>query len=319
MKKQICTILFVSVAGLLSMIAHSKEFPSKDLRIIVPFDPGGAVDVTSRIIAEYANQELDNVKIKIENRSGGGGVVGQTMASRAKPDGYTILAMTSSVVTNPKLKKIEYKVSDFTPVGLYTIDPEVIAVANTSPYKTIDELIAATKKNPISLTLAGVGTSHHLGSLALMERAKINFKLVNTKSFGEQLQAVLGGHVDGAMWAFGEAKPHVDAGTIRILAIASKKRMEGFDDVPTWSEAGLNIAEWTTFRGWAVPKGTPDEIVDFLSNLLKKVNNNPEYISKMREQGYPVAYDDAQGYTEIINNYDQLTDVVIEKNDFGEK
>ena len=299
---------------LIAGMAFAGTFPAKDIRIIVPFDPGGAVDVTSRIIAEYANKHLQGVEMKIENRAGGGGVVGQTFASKAKPDGYTVLAMTSSVVTNPKLKQVEYKVSDFKPVALYTMDPEVIAVPSNSPFKSIEEFINAAKKAPLKIAEAGMGTSHHLSGLAMVEKSGIKLNFIHTKGFGAQLQAVLGGHVDGALWPYGEAKSHADAGTIRILAVASEERIDGLSSVPTWQEAGLGIKEFTTFRGWSVPAGTPDDVVNFLADLLGKVNKDPGYVSKMKEQGFPLAYRDAAGYASVIANYDELTETVITNN-----
>ncbi len=301
------TILLTAAAG------FAGNFPNKDIRIIVPFKPGGAVDTTSRIIAEYAKKYLNGVELKVENRAGGGGVVGQTFASKAKPDGYTILAMTSSVVTNPKLKQVAYKVSDFRPVALYTMDPEIIAVPANSPYKTIEDFIAAAKEKPLTVTNAGVGTSHHLSGLAAMDKGGIKLNLIPTKGFGAQLQALLGGHVDAALWPYGEAKSHADSGSVRLLAVASYSRLKDRPDMPTWEEAGLGVREWTTFRGWAVPAGTPDEAVTFLADLLGKVNANPEYVAKMKAQGYPLAYRDAEGYAAVIQNYDELTNLVINK------
>ncbi len=316
MNNRLSTLRIFAAAALVAitpLASQAKDFPKKDITIIVPFDPGGAVDVTSRILAEYANKELEGVKMKIENRAGGGGVVGQTMAAKAKKDGYTILAMTSSVVTNPKLKKVQYAVSDFEPVALYTMDPEVIAVSKDSPYTTIEEFIAAAKEKELNLTLAGVGTSHDLGAKALkLNNPDLKLKLINTKSFSEQLQAVLGNHVDGAIWPFGEAKSHMDAGSIRVLAVAATERMASFPDIPTWKEKDLNIEEWVTFRGWAAPKGVDSENIAFLSDLMKKINENPEYVEKMNAQGFPIAYRDAAGYKAVIDNYDILTDQVIQ-------
>lgn len=315
LKPMVITVMSIFIAG----AAMADDFPQKDIHIIVPFKPGGAVDTTSRIIAEYAKKHLNGIKMKVENRAGGGGVVGQTFAAKAAPDGYTVLAMTSSVVTNPKLKTVEYKVSDFQPVALYTMDPEVIAVSSKSPFKTIDDFIAKAKKSTLTMAQAGVGTSHHLSGLALVDKGGLKLNFIHTKGFGAQLQALLGGHVDGALWPYGEAKSHADSGAVRILAVASDGRMESIPDLPTWNEAGLNVKEWTTFRGWSVPANTPKNAVNFLADLLGKINQDPEYITKMTSQGFPLAYRDAEGYAEVISNYDELTDLVIKNNEFGKK
>ena len=124
-KTHFLTILFLLV---MIPVAYGADFPQRNIRLVVPFEPGGAGDITSRIIVEAANKLLDGSKIIVVNRSGGGGIVGQTFVSRAPADGYTILSMTSSVVTNPALKGASYSVDDFKPVALYNFDPDVIAV-----------------------------------------------------------------------------------------------------------------------------------------------------------------------------------------------
>ena len=309
LSSQLKTAAGALLAGLMLTAgsAQAQDYPSKDIRIIVPFKPGGAVDTTSRILAEVGNKHIEGAKLKVENRDGGGGVVGQTMASTAKPDGYTVLAMTSSVVTNPTLKQASYTVDDFQPIGLYTYDPEVIAVNADSPIKDIDDFIAKAKEAQLSIAEAGNATSHHLAGIALVENAGLKLNFVHTRGFGAQLQAVLGGHVDAALWSFGEAKPQADADAVRILAVASAERMESMPDVPTWAESGLNIDEWATFRGWAAPKGTPDDAVAYLSDLLKKISEDPDYQEKMQAQGFPLSYRDAAGFAQIIQGYDTLT------------
>jgi len=304
-------VVFVMVL-LIGGSACAEAFPEKDLRLIVPFKPGGAVDTTSRIIAEYAGKYLNGAAIRVENRAGGGGVVGQTYAANADPDGYTILAMTSSVVTNPRLKQVEYEVADFRAVALYTLDPEVIAVRADSPLKSITDFIAASSKAPLSIAEAGLGTSHHLAGLAILEKSDLKLRFIHTRGFGSQLQAVLGGHVDAALWSYGEAKPHVDAGTIRLLGVAANVPLKSEPDLETWLDGGLKIPQWSTFRGWAVPADTPDVVVEYLSNLLARVNLDPGYVAKMQAQGYPLAFRDSSGYTEVIARYDVLTKPIID-------
>jgi len=296
------------------------DYPSKDVRIIVPFKPGGGVDTTSRILAEYGNKHMGKKgKLVVENRAGGGGIVGQTFAAKAKADGYTVLAMTSSVVTNPVLKETEYKVADFRPVALYNMDPEVIVVGASSPFTAIADLVKAAKTRPLTVTVAGIATSHHMAGLALEDSAGLKFTYVPTKGFGAQLQAVMGGHVEMGLFPLGEIKKHADAGTVRILAVAADKPMKILPGVPTWQDAGLNVKRWTTFRGWAVPKGTPDKAVKFLSDLLGKISADEGYVKQMTDYGFPIAYEDAKGFTEVVNDYAEITDKVIKKHDLKNK
>ena len=298
---------------------QAADYPSKDIKIIVPFAPGGAVDVTSRIIAEYANKHLNGVKVVVENRAGGGGVVGQTYAANAKADGYTVLAMTSSVVTNPVLKKTGYEVADFAPVALYTLDPEVIVVPTDSPFKTAEDFVAEAKKRPINTVVAGIATSHHLSGLALEDSAAIKFNYIPTSGFGAQLQAIMGGHAEAALWPFGETKKHAEAGSVRILAVADDAHLAAFPNIPTWKEAGMNLVRWPTFRGWAVPKGTPKEAIAFLSGLLGKVNQDKEYVARMTDYGYPLAYKDAKGFADVVADYAKVTSEVVAKHGLQKK
>ena len=292
-------------------VAYGADFPQRNIRLVVPFEPGGAGDITSRIIVEAANKLLDGSKIIVVNRSGGGGIVGQTFVSRAPADGYTILSMTSSVVTNPALKGASYSVDDFKPVALYNFDPDVIAVAADSPMADIDDLISAAKERKPNMVTAGIATAHHMVGLAIEQNTDLEFNYLPIRGFGNQLQTVMGNHADGGFWPLGEAATHVRAGSIRILAVAAEARDERFPDVPTFEEAGLNVPVWATFRGWAVPADTPDEIVDVLSDLLAKVHESPEYRSKMEAAGYQPVYRNAQDFKKVIDNYEVLTGKVI--------
>lgn len=307
-KTHFLTILFLLV---MIPVAYGADFPQRNIRLVVPFEPGGAGDITSRIIVEAANKLLDGSKIIVVNRSGGGGIVGQTFVSRAPADGYTILSMTSSVVTNPALKGASYSVDDFKPVALYNFDPDVIAVAADSPMADIDDLISAAKERKPNMVTAGIATAHHMVGLAIEQNTDLEFNYLPIRGFGNQLQTVMGNHADGGFWPLGEAATHVRAGSIRILAVAAEARDERFPDVPTFEEAGLNVPVWATFRGWAVPADTPDEIVDVLSDLLAKVHESPEYRSKMEAAGYQPVYRNAQDFKKVIDNYEVLTGKVI--------
>lgn len=305
------------VLGMLALPATAEEYPNKNIDLIVPFDPGGSVDTTSRIIAETANKLLDGAELTVVNRSGGGGVVGQTFVSKAAADGYTVLAMTSSVVTNPQMKGAGYSVSDFRPVALYNLDPEVIAVPAASPIQTVAEFMAAAADRMLNIVVAGIGTSHHMSGLAIERVTDVKFNYVPTKGFGAQLQAVAGNHADGVLWPLGEASAQAANGTIRILAIATEARSPKYPDVPTFRESGIDIPIWATFRGWAVPKGTPDAVVAKLSDLMKSVYETPAYVEKMKAGGYEPTFRDAAGFSFVVDSYAAQTSVIIEEAGLG--
>lgn len=305
----------VLAAGIALPVA-AQDFPDGDVTIIVPFAPGGAVDTTNRMIAEAANaRDLlgGGHEFVIENIANT--IVGQATPARAEPDGQTVLAMTSSVVTNPKLRDTPYALSDYTPVALYTIDPEIIAVPAESEFETIDDFIEAARNGVVSVVTSGVGTSHHMSGVALQNRADLNLNIINVEAFGEQVQQVAGGHVQAALWPWGEASNQVEAGVIRPLAVAASERTEALPDVPTWSEAGLNIEEFATFRGWGVAADTPDEIVSQLADVLKTLSEDEEFVQTMAASGYDVEYADSEGFARTIRNYDELTTEIIEAAD----
>jgi len=315
MKKSLALGLVLSAAMFHGALAQ--DYPTRDIDLVVPFAPGGAVDVTSRLIAEAANRNMEGHKIVVSNRDGGGGIVGQAFVASADADGYTVLAMTSSVVTNPQLKGAPYKVSDFTPVAAYNIDPEVIVVPAQSPFKTVADLVAAAKEKPLNVVVAGIGTSHHMAGLGLESALGVKFNYIPAKGFGEQLQAIAGQHADLSFWAMGEAMSHAKSGTVRILAVASDARDPNFPDAPTFEEANLGMSIWATFRGWAVPAGTPDSVVAYLSDLMQKVANDAEYQQKMKDGGYDAIYRNAADFKKIMASYSTQASAIIEEHKLG--
>lgn len=319
MQKFISVVVSTVVASCIAVTASADEYPSRQIDLIVPFDPGGSVDTTSRIIAETANTFLEGAEIAVVNRAGGGGVVGQTSVANAAPDGYSVLAMTSSVVTNPQMKGASYSVNDFKPVALYNLDPEVIVVPTGSSFQSAEEFMAAANEKKLNIVISGVGTSHHMSGLAIERVSGVSFNYIPTKGFGAQVQAVVGGHADGALWPLGEATAQAEAGGVRILALAAEERSARFPDVPTFQEVGIDIPIWATFRGWAVPSETPDAVVDKLAALMKQTYDTPAYVEKMKAAGYTATYRDAAGFKFVIDNYSSLTSAIIDEAGLGKK
>ncbi len=317
MQKTFMTWSLAVLAAAVALLANAADFPQRDIQVVVPFEPGGAGDITSRIITESANEFLDSRRIRVVNRSGGGGIVGQTFVSRSRADGHTILSMTNSVVTNPRLKGASYKVADFRPVAMYNFDPEVIAVSADSPISDIKAFIDAARDRKLNMVTAGVATTHHMVGLAIEEKTDLTFNYLPIRGFGNQLQSVMGNHADGGFWPLGEAASHVEGGTIRILAIAAEERDARFPDVPTFVESGIPLPVWASFRGWAVPADTPDDVVGYLADLLERVSDSPTYRQKMNAAGYRPIYRDAADFTAIVDEYRNQTDAVIDAHGLG--
>lgn len=314
--KPVALGLSLSLPALLP--AAAQDYPSQDIDLVVPFAPGGAVDTTARLIADAMNAHLEGAQVQVSNRAGGGGIVGQNYVAQAEPDGYTVLTITSSVVTNPRLSGAPYEITDFTPVAAYNLDPQVIAVPADSRFTSIEDFVAAATEAPLTMSIAGIGTSHHMSGLALEAAGDMQFTYLPANGFGQQLQMVLGGHVDGAFWPLGEAASHAQGGTIRLLAVAAEERDPAFPDVPTFEEAGLGLNLWATFRGLAVPAGTPDEAVAFLSDLMQEISQEEGFVGRMAEAGYTVSFRPAARFAEIIADYDAVSSAIIEENGLGQ-
>ncbi|SHN57636.1 tripartite tricarboxylate transporter substrate binding protein [Desulfovibrio litoralis] len=283
MKKILGTLL---LAGL-CFASTALAYPDKDVKVIVPFAPGGGVDVTVRFLGEVAPKYLNGKKLIVENMPGGGAVIGQTAGAKAKPDGYTVLAYTSSVVSNPLQKQTSYTHEDFTPVNMYCFDPEVLVVPAASPFKTLKEFIDASAKQEITMATPGHSTSHHLAAILLEKKFGSKFGYIHSDSASKQVTQLLGGHVESAMMAYGEVTSYVKDGSVRILGLMSDAQFIGAENIPRFSSVGFDL-EWGAFRGLAVPKKTPAATVTILSDAFEKMAKDPVFVERMKESGFPI-------------------------------
>ncbi|WP_408011269.1 tripartite tricarboxylate transporter substrate binding protein [Pseudalkalibacillus sp. A8] len=277
------------------------EFPTKDLKVVVPFSPGGAVDVTNRLIAKYAPDYINGHEMIIENKDGGGGVVGQTYGANAAPDGYTITGFTSSVVSNPLTTETSYTHESFTPIAQYMFDPEVVVVKSDSKFETLEDFIEGAKTETLDMVTPGHSTSHHTAAVILADEQGLNFKYVHTGGGAEQLQQILGDHVDVAMMTYGEVQNQYKDGSVRILGVMGEERSEALPDVPTFKEVGIDMV-YGPFRGIAVPKDTPEDVVKALDEIYKNILTDEGFVKEMATAGYIVTYSDSAKFQETISN-----------------
>lgn len=267
--------------------AAQAAFPTKNIKVIVPFAPGGGVDVTIRFLSEVAPKYLDGKNLIVENMPGGGAVIGQTAGAKARPDGYTLLAYTSSVVSNPMQKKTTYTHKDFQLINMYCFDPEVLVVPKNSPYKTLKEFMDASKKEELSMATPGHSTSHHLAAQLLEKQFGVKYGYIHTSSAAQQLTQILGNHVQSSMMALGEISSYVKDGSLRVLGLMSDATFPGADDITRFSSIGLST-EWGAFRGVAAPANTPKAVVKTLSDAFEKMAKDPAFIEKMAKAGIPM-------------------------------
>ena len=275
-----CSTALVAPAG------AQQRFPDKPITMVVPFAAGGAVDVTTRIICEEAEKTLGQ-KILIVNKAGGGATEGQGFVARAKPDGYTLLAGSSSLVTNTIAKSVDYTVDSFETIALYNYDPDVMMVPVTEPHKTIEELMAQAKKEPLSSATSGHSTAHHIAYLLLENAAGVKFKYIHTKGGSEAVPMVAGGHAKTLLGAWGEAANMVSQGKLRPLAVMSKERDPRFPDLPTFREKGWNV-EYGAWRGFVAPKGLPKDVKEKLTQAFLAAMKSEPVKDKFTKADYTI-------------------------------
>ena len=263
------------------------KWPSKPITYIVPFPAGGTTDILARLIAQKLGPALGTT-IVVDNKGGAGGSVGSEVASRAAPDGYTIVGGTiSSHAINVSLyPKIGYDpVKSFEPITLIGTNPTVLVVNQASPYKSLADVIAAGKANkPLNSASAGSGTSQHLSLELLKSKAGIDITHIPYKGSGPAIQDVMAGQVDMMFDTTVVAGPHIESGKLRALAVTSAKRLSNLPNVPTVAETvpGYEVISWQAIFA---PAGTPKAIVDRLHVEVAKILREPEMQERLGKLG----------------------------------
>lgn len=277
-------------------------YPEKDLTVIVPFAPGGGVDVTVRFFGEMDPIFFDDKKIHVQNLPGGGGSLGQSAAAKAKPDGYTLLAFTNSALSNPVFKKTPFTHQDFVPVFMYCFDPQVLVVPAGSPYKNIKDFLDAARNTPVRVATPGEFTVHHLAGIMLAKAFDSRFSYVHSSSATQQVSHLLSGRVAAALMTYGEASSYLQDGTLQVLGLMSDKDYSGAERIERFSRYGFH-SEWGAFRGFAVPAATPPERVRRLSAMLGTLTADRAFTRRMQAAGYPVQIKDADDFARYAHMY----------------
>jgi tripartite-type tricarboxylate transporter receptor subunit TctC len=261
------------------------QYPAKTVQIINPFPPGAVTDIVARILLPKMAAALGQ-QVVIVNKAGGGGAVGIQAARDAAPDGYTILVTPPPIVLIPLMNKNSgFALKDFTPLTIATSSPNTTVVKSDAPWKTLEEFIADAKKNPGQLTYGSAGpgtTPHFIGELVKL-KTKIDLTHVPLGSESAAATAVLGGHVNVSFLTLGTTRGHIEAGSLRALAVASNRRLKDFPNVPTTVEKGfpeLNLKIWV---GFFAPAKTPVAIVQRLTAAINESLKDPEAVANIEK------------------------------------
>ncbi|HEY4068015.1 MAG TPA: tripartite tricarboxylate transporter substrate binding protein [Burkholderiaceae bacterium] len=275
--------------GAASTATAADAYPSHPIHIVVPTTPGGTADVVTRLLAQKMSDSM-GVGIVIDNRPGAGNVIGTEYVARAAPDGYVVLMTYTDHVFNPFMySHLPFDaVRDFAPIGLVGSVPEVVAVNPALPVKNLQELIALAKRSPGTLNFgsAGNGSSLHLAGEMFKLMAGVDVLHVPYKGTSPAMTALMAGDVQLAFPTAFSAQPPLQAGQVRVLAIAADKRLATMPAVPTAAEAGLPDYQASIWYGMLAPAATPRPVVERLNAELDKALADPEIRKRLGEQGF---------------------------------
>lgn len=273
----------------LSATAPAAEtYPTRPVRLIIPFSPGGAADVPGRIVAQKMSELLGH-QIVIDNRPGAGGLIGAELTARAAPDGYTLMITSNTHYVSSSLRsKLPFHpIDDFTNIIGFLSAPSVLAVNPTLEAKSLKDLLAVAKAAPgkIDFASSGNGSTQHLLGALLMRMGGFQMTHVPYKGSGPAMADLVSGQVKVGFPGIALAIPHLKSGRLRALGVSSAKRSPELPDVPTIAEAGVPGYNATQWLGFAGPKGLPNDVVTRIFNATRATTENPEVVRSLRNAG----------------------------------
>ncbi|MEK6593127.1 MAG: tripartite tricarboxylate transporter substrate binding protein [Pseudomonadota bacterium] len=299
----LCCMLISVVAGPV-VYAQSAAYPAKPVRIVVPFAPGGGVDVTARILAQRLTERVGQ-SFFVENRTGASGIIGVEHVAKSPPDGYTLLvgSQTTQAVV-PAIYKVSYDTArDFAPVTVIATSPLLIVVHPSLPVKSVRDLIALAKARPGQLTFgaASGGTPHMAGELFKL-MARVDMLFVPYKGEGPAVNDTMGGQISMVFSNLPVVLPHARSGRLRPIAVTTAQRVATASDIPTVSESGLPGFEAATWFGLVAPAAVPRDIIAKLNAESAAALNVPEVKERMAAQGLFVVANTPEQFAELLKS-----------------
>ncbi|HEY8243336.1 MAG TPA: tripartite tricarboxylate transporter substrate binding protein [Steroidobacteraceae bacterium] len=274
----------IAALALFAGAAVAQDYPQKPVRILVPYPPGGASDVTARVLADKLTKRWGGKAVFVENKAGANGVIGTETIARAEPDGYTLGLVASSHVANPALfKTLPFRLDEMTPVTMTAQVQLGLVVHPSLPVNNVRELIAYVKANPnkVAVATSGRGSNPQLWALAFMQATGTQMIDVPYKGSGAAHPDLLAGQTQVMFDAVAAVTPHVKAGKLKILAVGGEKRSPYLPEVPTMQEAGVPGYAMASWGAVIVPARTPKPIIDFLNREIVAVLSEPDVKERM--------------------------------------
>ncbi|SIT71410.1 tripartite tricarboxylate transporter substrate binding protein [Edaphobacillus lindanitolerans] len=314
MKKKIilsALLLFSAVLGACSDSGSSAEaedaaagYPEKPIQLIVPWSAGGDTDAIYRIASAELSKELGQ-KVVIQNVAGASGVVGAQQALTAKPDGYTLLAVHDSVAMSQMTGQAEFGYSDFEPVAMLTSSYDFVATSPDNPWDSMADLVADAEKNPGKISYAAsIGSTSQLEPVLLESVADIKLNIVGYDGTAERMKAVVANDVALGSVSAIAGKDYIADNRMKLIGYNGAERSNVLPDVPTLKEQGLDMVSGTN-RGIVAPKGTPEAIIERLSDALEKVASNEDFVKKIVDMGTDVNFKNTEDYKEFIKQSEE--------------
>ena len=288
MPKSYGTLL--KAAGLLLALTTAvaaQDYPSKPVRLIIPFPPGGSNDVVGRMIATQLSERLGK-QVVVDNRGGAGGVIGTELTANAPHDGYTLQIISLAHSVNPWLYKLPYDpIKSFTPISILASGPNVLAINPALPVNSVKDLVALAKQKPgeLQYASAGIGSFQHLGGELFKLEAGVDMLHVPFKGGGPAMIDVIGGHTKLLFSSLVQTTPHIRSGKLKALGTGGSKRNPVLPDVPTIAEAGVPGYEAVNWWGIVAPAGTPAPIIERLHKAIQEVQTSADVQKQFSSEG----------------------------------
>ena len=302
--------LLCAAALPLSALAQG-AFPHKPIELVVPYPAGGGTDVLGRAFALAATKHLPQPLI-VMTKPGAAGAIGWADVLNGKEPGYKIALLATDLMTQPNMGLTKITYQDFTPIARLNYDPAAITVRADAPWKTVEEFIAAAKKGDFRIGNGGNGSTWHLAAAAIEDKTGAKFNHIPFAGANPAALSLLGGHIEAITVSAAEVYPHVAGGKLRLLAVMSDQRIKGFENVPTLKERGLDI-QVGTWRGLAVPKNTPPEIVAILRAATAKTAEEQSLKEALAKQNMGYAYAEGDAFGAVMARDHEFYKTLIQK------
>jgi tripartite-type tricarboxylate transporter receptor subunit TctC len=309
-RRPLLALLFATlVASPAAVLAQN--FPSKPVELVVPYPAGGGTDVLARAFALASVKHLAQPLVVV-NKPGAAGAIGWADVLNGKEPGYKMAVLATDLMTQPNMGLTKITYEDFTPIARLNYDAAALTVRADAPWKTVHEFLAAAKGGDFRVGNGGNGSTWHLAAAALEDKAGVKFNHIPFAGANPAALSLLGGHIEAITVSAAEVYPHVAAGKLKLLALMAEERPKGFEAVPTLREQGLDIAIGT-WRGLAVPKSTPPDVVAALRQMTAKAAQEPSFREALVRQNMGYAYAEGDAFLQVMAREHAFYGTLIQK------